>query len=123
MPWISIRKSSIDPNGVSTFSERHFKKHDLIGVLLASKCDKHMEESHNKSVKDFNQHFVNCPGDKIERNIGLGMQCMNDRNFSSDKSDKNFHNCYFYEQTCEVESEMDQTIFLVHAKRDIHAGK
>ena len=40
----------------------------------------------------------------------------------SDKNNKNCHDCYFHEQTCEVESEMDQTIFLVHAKREIRAG-
>ena len=37
MPWISIRKSSIDPNGVGTRAERHFNENDMISVLLVSK--------------------------------------------------------------------------------------
>ena len=81
-----------------------------------------MAESHNKSIVDFKLRFVNCPGEKFERYVGLGMQHANDRNFFSDKNDKNCHNCYFYEQTFEDESKMDQTTFLVHAKKHSYAG-
>ena len=81
-----------------------------------------MAEAHDEIIKELNQHFVNCLGEKIGRNVGVGVQCMNDRNFFSHKNDNNCHNCYFHEQTCEVESEMDRTICLVCAKREIHVG-
>ena len=81
MPWISIRKSSVDPNGVGTRTERQFNKNDLIGVLLVSKCDKYMAKSYDESVKELNQYFVDCLGEKIEHKIGLGMQHTNDHIF------------------------------------------
>ena len=42
--------------------------------------------------------------------------------FFSDGNDENCHNCYFREQTCEVESEMGQTTFLARAERETRPG-
>ena len=62
----------MDPNGSGTRAEKDFKPNDFIGNLLATKRNEQKAESHNKSIIDFKQHFVNYTGEKFERNVRLG---------------------------------------------------
>ena len=58
----------------------------------------------------------------MESNLGLGMHCINDRNYKSDQNIKDCHNCYFYEQQSDDEVVSNKNIFLVHSKCNIHVG-
>ena len=62
-----------DEELVSAQSSENQQLHNLISMLLFSKCDERAAQSRDESVKELNQRFVDCLGEKIKRSIGLGM--------------------------------------------------
>ena len=115
-----MRPSQIDSNGAGTIAEKNFKAKESIVLHIGWKCDKWIADNHNKIMKLFTDHVVNCHGDDVERTLGLGMRCINNHACGNDLLHKSPHNCVFrkvYKGNNNIKD--DHTPFLFCATSDI----
>ena len=91
LPWKSILPSKIDNEGSSAYAEKYFKRRNLIGMCLGSKCDKNVTQTCDKCINCFHEHIIISNGDGMERTLVMGMQCKNDRSKSSHLKLKSTH--------------------------------
>ena len=79
-------------------AERFFKKkRDLVGMFVSSKCDKHAEDAHDKSMKHLTDYVVNCPGNAMEATLALEILHANDKTHECDQTCKaSISNCHFH---------------------------
>ena len=82
MSWIGLKRRVIDKKGAGVHVI-FFNPCDLIGMFFGSICDKEVVETHDKRKDYFKDYVVNVPGDNMERTLGMGTQCVNNRSQST----------------------------------------
>ena len=57
----------------------NFNPFNLIDIFFGTICDKEVAETHDKIMDYFKEFVVNMPSNNMERTLGMGNQCVNDR--------------------------------------------